>query len=185
MGIVREYLLVSFILVINLIATFIYLVFLSNESRKRMPVLLQKLLVVLFVGPLFIAPFLPQVRINFAIYDFIKIPVSLLLIVGGLIFIGFAFLKIGAIPSLKAKSSLITQGVYRIVRHPIYCGTLITFLGLILWTNTFVSLFYFPISILLYFIMTVYEEKSLIGEYGQEYIDYQKRVRKRIIPFVL
>lgn len=117
--------------------------------------------------------------------NLIKIPVSLLLIIGGFVFIGLAFLKIGAIPSLKEKSNLITQGVYRIVRHPIYCGTLIIFLGLIIWTNAFISLLYFPISVLLYFIMTVYEEKSLIREYGQEYMDYQKQVRKRIIPFVL
>lgn len=186
---VQGFITVVLVLSVNLIVTIVYLYFLSEESRKRqffsLPVWLQKIFVLLFVGPLFVAPFLKQARIPFNGYDLVILTLSLVLIIGGFLFIVFAFLKIGVIPSLKEKSSLISQGVYRIVRHPIYSGTIFAFLGLILYFKAFVSLLYFPVSVILYYIMTVYEEKSLIEEYGQEYIEYQQCVRKRIIPFVL
>lgn len=189
MNLLREFLLVGLVLGINLMATLIYLFFLGNESRKKrffqLPVGIQKSLVGLFVGPLLVAPFLPQSKIYPAIPDAIKLPVSLLLTVGGLSFIILAFGKIGVIPSMKEKSHLITRGVYRIVRHPIYAGTILMFLGLILYSNALVSLFYFPISIALYFTMTIFEERSLIQEYGPEYLEYQNQVPKRIIPFIL
>jgi hypothetical protein len=85
----RRIILVSLVLGINLIATMIYLFFLSNEERKKwflsMPVLLQKSLVLLFVGPLFISPFLGQPRINILDYDWLKILLGFSLIFGGLI----------------------------------------------------------------------------------------------------
>jgi protein-S-isoprenylcysteine O-methyltransferase Ste14 len=185
----REILGVGLILCINFIATMNYLFFLSNEARKKrffgIPVLLQKSVVLLFVGPLFIWPFFAQPRINFLGADWIKIPLSFLFILGGLTVIMLAFLKIGVVPSLREKSVLITAGVYRLVRHPIYFGTVLAFLGVILFSEAAVSLLYFPVSVGLYYFMTVYEEKSLVAEYGQEYIEYQQKVRKRIIPYVL
>jgi protein-S-isoprenylcysteine O-methyltransferase Ste14 len=60
-----------------------------------------------------------------------------------------------------------------------------TFFGLILLFKAYISLLYFPVSILLYYIMTVAEEKGLVKEYGEHYREYQKKVRKRIIPFIL
>ncbi len=185
---VPEILNVLLVLSINLVATFIYLFFLSDENRKKvffsLPMLLQKAFVAFFVGPLFISPFMPQSRFPM-LPEAVNMTLSLLLVFIGIAFILGAFFKIGPVPSLKAKTNLVTQGVYGIVRHPIYAGTILTFLGLILLKNALVSLFYFPVSIGLYFLMTIFEERSLINEYGQEYKDYQLDVRKRIIPFVI
>jgi protein-S-isoprenylcysteine O-methyltransferase Ste14 len=183
-----EILSVLLVLSINLVATFTYLFFLADENRKKaffcLPAFLQKAFVAFFVGPLFISPFMPQSRFP-GLPEAINITLSLLLVIIGVVFILGAFFKIGSVPSLKAKSNLVTQGVYGIVRHPIYAGTILTFLGLILFKNALGSLFYFPVSIGLYFLMTIFEERSLINEYGQEYLDYQRNVRKRIIPFVI
>ncbi|HBE78061.1 MAG TPA: hypothetical protein DDW65_09830 [Firmicutes bacterium] len=179
---------VGLALSIHFIATMIYLFFLHDEARKkcffRMPVLLQKSVVLLFVGPLFISPFLTQPRFHILIYDWLKIPLGFLLFCGGLTVIILAFFKIGVVPSLREKSALLTAGVYRVVRHPIYSGTLLAFLGVILFSEAAVSLLYFPVSVGLYYFMTVYEEKSLVAEYGLEYVEYQKKVRKRIIPYI-
>jgi methanethiol S-methyltransferase len=79
----------------------------------------------------------------------------------------------------------ITTGIYRIVRHPIYSGTLILFLGLILFHSSALSFLYFPASILLYWIMTYFEEKDLIRMFGEEYLLYKQKVKSRIIPFIL
>ncbi|MHC4735837.1 MAG: methyltransferase family protein [Planctomycetota bacterium] len=88
-----------------------------------MPVLLQKLYVIVVVGPLFIAPLFPQNRFN--INPYFSLPAGILLFVLGWIIIIYAFLKIGVIPAIRKKSDLITSGIYRFIRHPIYSGTLI------------------------------------------------------------
>jgi len=44
---------------------------------------------------------------------------------------------------------------------------------------------YFPLLCLLYIIATILEEKGLVEEYGDEYINYKKEVTKRLIPFIL
>lgn len=80
-------------------------------------------------------------------------------------------------------SKLINSGVYNYVRHPLYTGILFLLLGLcflflspLIFTFAFVSIFYLPIGIFL-------EEKKLISEFGQQYVDYKKKV-KMLIPFI-
>lgn len=69
------------------------------------------------------------------------------------------------------KSSLVTKGLYRIVRHPLY-----TFSLLLLWlspsmtVNTFVVYLALTAYIL---IGAVFEERKLLREFGQEYARYQ------------
>ena len=74
---------------------------------------------------------------------------------------------------------LITRGFYCIVRHPLY-----TFGLLILWLTPDMSVN----SLTVYFSLTVYilvgawfEERKLLCEYGQEYLDYRS-VTPMIIP---
>ena len=95
-----------------------------------------------------------------------------------------SFLKIGAVPSIT-KAGLKTSGVYRMVRHPIYSGTLIVFAGLNLYNSSAIPLFYFPVSLLLYYLMTYFEEKDLLKIYGEEYINYRGIVKFRLIPFII
>ena len=84
---------VIMLLMVNFIATMLYLFFLSNEKRKKkffsMPFFIQKLFVFLFIGPLFISPVLQQVRINLVIFDFGRIILSILFILCGFIIIIF------------------------------------------------------------------------------------------------
>jgi protein-S-isoprenylcysteine O-methyltransferase Ste14 len=158
----------------------------SNENFKarflEMPVFFQKLFVFVIVGPLFIAPVIPQSRFN--ISNVISIPIGILLFVVGWIIIIFAFFKIGVIPSLRKKSNLITSGIYSVIRHPIYSGTLISVLGWTILFKSIISMIYFPLLCLLYIAATVLEEKGLIEEYDGEYMDYKKKVTKRLIPFI-
>ncbi len=148
----------------------------------KLPLLLQKLFVFVVVGPLFIAPVIPQSRFN--ISNEFSLPTGILLFVSGWIFIVFAFLKIGAIPAMRKKSDLITSGIYSVIRHPIYSGTLIAVLGWSILFKSIILTVYFPLLFLLYFLSIVFEEKGLIKEYGDEYINYKKKVTKRFIPFI-
>jgi protein-S-isoprenylcysteine O-methyltransferase Ste14 len=174
------------ILSINLIATLVYFWIIANERRMQsffgLPMVVQKSFVVLFVAPLFVSPVVSQNKYDGHLIGNVVGGVVALI---GLVMIVMAFFGTGVIPSIKEKSSLATTGVYGVVRHPIYAGTIVTFAGLNLLFEAVTPFLYLPLSICLYYVMTVYEEKGLVAEYGEEYSEYKKRVRKRIIPFVL
>ena len=183
----QKNLIVLLLLAINLIVSILYLFIINNDKLKngfyRLPVVIQKLYVVLFVGPLFISPFIQQTKFNF---EFLAIYiVGIMFSFIGLTFILLSFVKIGMIPSIRSKSGLSTTGIYKIIRHPIYSGTIILFLGLILTRMPVIPTLYLPISVSLYFCMTLFEEIDLIKIYGDEYLDYKKKVKKRIIPYIL
>ncbi len=175
------------ILSINLCVFLFDLICLSNRNRRehflRLPIFLQKLFVFVIVGPVFIAPLIPQNRFN--ISDFISLPIGILLFVLGFILGISALFKFGTIPAVRKKSNLIITGVYKLVRHPIYSGTLISVLGWTILLKSIISIVYFPFLFLWYFLGTFVEERILIEQYGNEYLDYKKKVTKRLIPFIV
>jgi protein-S-isoprenylcysteine O-methyltransferase Ste14 len=175
------------ILAINAAAILFDLVVLSSERRKAsflaLPVVVQKLFVVVVVAPLFIAAVVPQQR--FELRGDIAWPAGLLLLALGVVVIVLAFARIGAVPSLRQKSHVVTTGIYGWVRHPIYSGTLAAVLGWVFITRSTALGFYFPVLIGLYLAMAMREEKVLVVEYGEEYVRYQKQVAKRLIPWVV
>jgi len=158
---------------------------LNKNLRARflkMPVFFQKLFVFVVGGPVFVAPIIPQSRFN--ISNVFALPIGILLFVSGWIFIIFAFFKIGVIPSVRKKSNLITSGIYSVIRHPISSGALISVLGWTILFKSIISIIYFPLFCLFYLVGTLLEEKNLIYEYGDQYLDYKKKVTKRFIPFI-
>lgn len=184
---VPDVLLPLVVLLVNLLATIFYIFVLKDKERLgkffALPILLQKSFVVLFVGPLVVSPFVPQLKVDMS--PVFTVPVGAVLFAEGLLMIPFSFLKIGVVPSLRKASGLLTSGPYGVVRHPIYSGTLSIVLGLALWRNALISLSYFPLLVFLYYLTTAYEEKDLVHAYPDEYPAYQRRVKRRIIPFVL
>ena len=78
---------------------------------------------------------------------------------------------------------LITTGVYSIVRNPVYSAVLLMCTGAICMANNLV-LFFIPVICWIYItiFLKLTEEKWLVNLYGQEYIEYCKRVN-RCIPW--
>ncbi len=175
------------ILSINLFIFLFDLILLSNKTTRncffKLPVFLQKSSVFIAVGPLFISPIIPQNRFNISAY--ISLPTGILLFVLGWTLIISALFKFGTIPAIRKKSNLITTGAYRVVRHPIYSGTLTAVLGWTILLKSIISIAYFPFLFLLYFLALDREERILIEEYGDQYLDYKKKVTKRLIPFIV
>jgi len=71
---------------------------------------------------------------------------------------------------------LIQNGVYGIVRHPIYSADIILGWGIFLfWPTIIVFLSVIWLDIILFFWMHL-EEKVLIEKFGNDYLEYKKKV---------
>ncbi len=126
------------------------------------------------------------------IFDFqfpVKDGISLLFKVIGVALIAYGlYLDISA--KLKAKifvsvaeNKLITDGVYGIVRNPVYSFALLCCTGAVLIANNLLLLL---VPVICWLYMTLFlintEEKWLKELYGQEYVSYCQRVN-RCIPW--
>jgi protein-S-isoprenylcysteine O-methyltransferase Ste14 len=82
-------------------------------------------------------------------------------------------------------NNLITTGIYAYVRHPVYAAFLYIATGLILISQN-ILLFFLPVIFWAFLTVAMMktEEKWLIDKYGEDYIDYSKKVN-RFIPKVI
>ncbi|MCR4755240.1 MAG: isoprenylcysteine carboxylmethyltransferase family protein [Lachnospiraceae bacterium] len=109
-------------------------------------------------------------------------------IIGGvLIVIGVAIWYIGALRSDMDESitenKLQTKGIYSCVRNPMYSGWWIALSGIILmWHNAWMLIFPLLDWVIITIALINTEEKWLLDLYGQEYVEYKKRVN-RCIPW--
>ncbi len=79
---------------------------------------------------------------------------------------------------------LIETGLYKRIRHPGYLGQLIIFLGISICLSNWLSVLLMIIPVLLGYLNRItVEEKFMVEQMGQKYIDYQKRT-KRLIPMI-
>lgn len=79
---------------------------------------------------------------------------------------------------------LIETGLYKVIRHPGYLGQLIIFLGISVSLSNWISILSMILSVLIGYIYRIKtEEKFMIEQMGDKYIDYQKRT-KRLIPMI-
>ena len=86
------------------------------------------------------------------------------------------FLGLHPYDDLKETNELVLEGLYRWVRHPLYGGLILIFLGYFFFLPTMASMTLL-IALLVYLPFGIYfEEKKLIALHGQAYIDYQKTV---------
>lgn len=85
---------------------------------------------------------------------------------------------------IKKYHKLITTGIFRYIRHPVYAGGLFSVIGLYV---SFRSIILLTCVSILYFLVIrhrlLFEEQLLIGEFNEEYKNYMKRT-KRLIPFL-
>jgi protein-S-isoprenylcysteine O-methyltransferase Ste14 len=82
-------------------------------------------------------------------------------------------------------NNLITTGVYKYVRHPIYTSALLLLFGLtLLVSNWFMACIIFLCAWCSYFDRIEREEKMMYMKFGEKYMDYIKR-SWMLIPFLL
>ncbi len=101
---------------------------------------------------------------------------GLSVVIGGKLSLGRSF---GLMP---ANRGIVSTGLYRLVRHPIYMGYLITHVGFLLANATFWNVLIFLAADITLMIRAVYEERVLARD--PAYRDYQDIVRWRVVPGV-
>ncbi len=75
---------------------------------------------------------------------------------------------------------LATTGVFGHVRHPMYLGTHLFYLGLAVVTFSLVSIVMWVIIFAFYNMLANYEERQLEERFGSQFLEYKRNVRKWI-----
>lgn len=99
--------------------------------------------------------------------------------------LGFLLLRLIGKPQgdFENTTKLVTVGLYRFIRHPLYASFLFLGTGIFLKDiSTITTLFAF-INIVALVATAKQEEKEMIGKFGEEYISYMQKTRM-FIPFV-
>ena len=147
-----------------------------KELRTLFIVHYSPLLLIILLGPLT------------AFYNVAKIPThQLATIFSGLIIflIGtFVYFKWEIFWHKTYKGQLVTDGIFKYIRHPHYTSLLIVGFGLALFFHSLMALAIAIIAIPIMILSIMDEEKLLIKQYGGEYKKFMKEVPWRIIPRV-
>ena len=85
-------------------------------------------------------------------------------------------------PDVDNRAKLIEEGPYQWIRHPMYFGALLTFIGLLITRITLIRLMaYFFLAVDL--ILKLSFEENLLEKYFKNYKSYKKKTF-RLIPFI-
>lgn len=132
------------------------------------------------------------------IWDLIKHPEKLLLLsawnIAGLslFIVGLSIAIVAKLTLKRFYSStlvtrkdhqLITHGVYRFVRHPLYLGVLIAIMGVPVYAPSLYGFLILSLLIPILLLRIKMEEDMLIKHFGDEYQAY-RRATKKLIPFL-
>ena len=86
-------------------------------------------------------------------------------------------------PKPKVGGYLVTDGLYKIIRHPAYSGIVIAALGLSLWMSDLIRI---ALTLMLFVLFDAKSraEETWIEKTYPEYASYKKQVTKKFIPWV-
>jgi protein-S-isoprenylcysteine O-methyltransferase Ste14 len=89
-------------------------------------------------------------------------------------------------PTVPAKASiLVTDGVFRVSRNPMYLGLVLLLIGWALWLGSATPWLVVPLFVVgITAVQIVPEERALAERFGQAYGDYRRRVGRWIGPAV-
>jgi protein-S-isoprenylcysteine O-methyltransferase Ste14 len=76
----------------------------------------------------------------------------------------------------RGRGGLVTTGVYGHTRHPQYLGIILISLALLIMMTTIPTLIMFPILAYAYYCLARKEEKEMTKKFGDEYVQYKRKV---------
>ena len=79
---------------------------------------------------------------------------------------------------VKPPKNIVTSGAFQFVRHPLYLGCVLFYVGLVISTLSILSLLVFVGIFIFYNYIASYEEKFLNEKFHEEYSIYKEKTRK-------
>jgi protein-S-isoprenylcysteine O-methyltransferase Ste14 len=124
-------------------------------------------------------PILPSIALN---------RIGLAVILAGMAFRFVSIAQLGrlftVVVTIRKDHRLKKDGLYSVLRHPAYTGSLLSFLGFGLSENNWLGLAIVFIPVLAAFVHRMnLEEQTLLTQFGDEYRDYMKHTA-RLIPWI-
>ncbi len=112
--------------------------------------------------------------LNELISPYIRIPL-------GIVFCGLAgWLSFTGLYTVFGKhdttARVIQETVFRFLRHPIYLGAILVYLGLLMFSLSLLAALVWIVIIYFYHFLAIYEEKLLLKKFGEEYAAYMQTV---------
>jgi protein-S-isoprenylcysteine O-methyltransferase Ste14 len=153
-----------------------------DERNRRIGwalVAAQVVLLVLFV-------LMPKRRGLFAPPDFLDV-LGIILMIGGLAIILIALVSLGAAltptPVPQESAALRTQGIYALVRHPVYSGILVAALGFTLAVGSIWQVILWLALAAFFYAKAFWEDRLLAEKHGVAWFDYADHVSSFIPRF--
>jgi protein-S-isoprenylcysteine O-methyltransferase Ste14 len=112
----------------------------------------------------------------------VRLPVGIVFLVVGVPIVFWTILRFirtkGTPIPFNPPPTLVTNGLYSIVRNPMHLGWTIVLIGVAVLLQSFTLLVIFiPLFVIVHIIYIKFvEEKELEKKFGQTYLDYKKRV---------
>ncbi len=76
-------------------------------------------------------------------------------------------------------SSLITDGAFRVSRHPMYVGMTAILIGIAVCLGTLTPMFVIPLFVAAMAVIFIpFEERTMAGQFGEHYREYCLRARR-------
>lgn len=105
------------------------------------------------------------------VFHYYIFPASKIIMGIGIILIIFGWKQI-----YEGKGQLVTTGLYSYVRHPQYIGFLLITLGMNVMWLTIITLALWPVLAIVYYKLAKREEKDAEEQFGEEFLEYKRRV---------
>lgn len=79
----------------------------------------------------------------------------------------------------KPTTAIVTAGLYRITRNPMYVGMALAYAGVAVFLGSALALALLPVALAaIHYGAVMREERYLEGKFGDEYLGYKARVRR-------
>ena len=132
----------------------------------------------------FLTPLLEDIIFTLPLFGLLTFQISLIHLILALIFlIPGAFLGIKGVADIGLEAAethhstiIVTTGLYSRMRHPQYFGMLLSHIGITFLVSGLYSLLIIPLVIVENWLICWKEEKELVKEFGEVYLEYKKRV---------
>ena len=83
----------------------------------------------------------------------------------------------------RAEPVVLRTGVFSVVRHPLYLGSILSVLSMVLYSLSLASAGIWIVIVVFYAYICRYEEKALLLHFGEEYRQYQEEV-PMLLPWI-